>query len=507
MEAIYRGEGTTESERYLASIADHTFLDLWSYANTFSAPGKELCDLLVVCGDDVIIFSDKTISWPEKGGELAWRRWYKAAIAKSISQVRGAERVLRTSPSNLFVDPACKQALPIPLPAADRRRVHGVIVALGAEAACRDWVNNEFGSFMIIPELTGSGHENALCNGFPLFGFGDVNESGIFVHIFDRVSLNVLMRELDTVSDLTRYLTKRADLIRSKRLFYSPSEPDLLAHYLRDIEADGEHGFVRPGGGEWREGEQLLIEDRLFTNTVSRPEYRRKRSADRISYVWDRLITQFTKHILGGTIVSVRGETPSATDGEEALRVMARENRTSRRILGQALINALKEAERTKTPRFARCILPGALSADAEAAYVFLILARPRADLPGGYDRYRRTRQDMLQGYCLCTLQENKGLKRVVGIAMDAASSVTGLQGSSEDLIMIDLEERSDSLEVEAAAYREVYDIFNPKKRRLAHMQIDEYPQEDGSGISVTAITRQQRRARDRKMNKRKNRK
>jgi hypothetical protein len=69
MEQINRGTGITETERYLARLADSTFLELWAYPNTFidkrSTPGgtgKELADLLVVCGDDVIIFSDKSIN-------------------------------------------------------------------------------------------------------------------------------------------------------------------------------------------------------------------------------------------------------------------------------------------------------------------------------------------------------------------------------------------------------------------------------------------------------------
>ena len=39
-------------------------LNLWSYPNLFFRPGKELCDLLVVCGDEILVFSDKTIAWP-----------------------------------------------------------------------------------------------------------------------------------------------------------------------------------------------------------------------------------------------------------------------------------------------------------------------------------------------------------------------------------------------------------------------------------------------------------
>jgi len=56
---IKRGAGITPSEQYLVGLANRTFLNLWSYPNLYvdrktggKGDGKELCDLLVVCGDD-----------------------------------------------------------------------------------------------------------------------------------------------------------------------------------------------------------------------------------------------------------------------------------------------------------------------------------------------------------------------------------------------------------------------------------------------------------------------
>ena len=60
-------EGTTKSERTLTRLARKAFLSLWSYPNVYSdegrsngkGDGKELVDLLVVFGNDVLLFSDK----------------------------------------------------------------------------------------------------------------------------------------------------------------------------------------------------------------------------------------------------------------------------------------------------------------------------------------------------------------------------------------------------------------------------------------------------------------
>lgn len=94
----------SESEHFVHRLAEKTFLQLWSYTNPTrdqgrteqQREGKELCDLLVVCGDDVIIFSIKESLFRNSGDtNLDWKRWHKNAILRSANQVFGAERFIR----------------------------------------------------------------------------------------------------------------------------------------------------------------------------------------------------------------------------------------------------------------------------------------------------------------------------------------------------------------------------------------------------------------------------
>lgn len=74
------------------------------------AGNKELCDLLVVMSDDVIVFFDKhCILKPNKSLEVDWQRWFRSAVAAGASQAWGAERWLRNHPDRVFLDPACTQ--------------------------------------------------------------------------------------------------------------------------------------------------------------------------------------------------------------------------------------------------------------------------------------------------------------------------------------------------------------------------------------------------------------
>lgn len=78
----------TPSEELVAELGRRSFLTLWSEANPISAPGKELCDFLVVCAPDVVIFSVKEITFKDTGDPgTDWTRWRKKAVDGSVRQI------------------------------------------------------------------------------------------------------------------------------------------------------------------------------------------------------------------------------------------------------------------------------------------------------------------------------------------------------------------------------------------------------------------------------------
>ncbi len=106
----------TLSERYLETLSARSFLSLWSYPRIFRDQhnGKEICDLLVVFSDNVIIFSDKHCSYKDTGRpSIDWTRWYGKAIADSARQIWGAERWIKQNPQRLFLDQRCQKVFPL----------------------------------------------------------------------------------------------------------------------------------------------------------------------------------------------------------------------------------------------------------------------------------------------------------------------------------------------------------------------------------------------------------
>ena len=254
---MIKSEGGTASERRLAKLAERSFLNLWSYPNPYrdqrqggtgNGDGKELCDLLVVCGEHVIIFSEKTVGWPGGDIETAWCRWARKAIRDSARQTKGAERWIAKFPGRLFLDRDCTRPFPIGLPPEEVRRVHRVVVANGSAKPCRKHTRSSSGSLIIRPGVKGDSHWTNRSGEPEPFVIGDVDPDSSFVHVFNEAALEIVMDELDTVSDFAGYLAKKAAFVRSGDLVEAHGEENLLAYYAIRINDDGDHDFVVEDG-------------------------------------------------------------------------------------------------------------------------------------------------------------------------------------------------------------------------------------------------------------------
>lgn len=431
--AVIKEKGSTVSERYLAQIAERSFLNLWSYPTPYrdqrtggSGDGKELCDLLVVCGDHVIIFSEKTISWPSGATPIAWRRWSKNAIRDAVKQIKGAERWLDQQPERIFIDRHCKYPFPIALPSVENRKIHRIVVASGAAAACKDFLGRASGSLIIDPSIVGEAHwprDEAMIRPFRV---GDIDPHGPLVHVFDETALNVVMSELDTVTDFTEYLTKKEAFVRSGKLRQAEGEENLVAYFAVRVNDQGLHDFTVPP-----EQETIAIDHRLYSAFVSDPRYRAKKEADRISYLWDRLIEVFTTHMLKGTSLVPDGFDYDLKKLEIGVRYMALEARFPRRSYGEAIAGALERGK--TTDRFSRVMMPGPTApAGGTGFFIQTFKYLDFMEEAGGYAQYRKVRSNQGQIYAEGLLEKYPRVRRVVGILREPPGQSHGV---SEDLI------------------------------------------------------------------------
>jgi len=193
-------------------------LSLWSYPGIYrdqgtskTREGKEVCDLLVVFQDHIIIFSDKDCEFPDTGNlELDWNRWFRRAVQKSAEQVWGAERWIKSHPDRLFLDRACTQRFPIELPNPATAIFHRIVVAHKVSERCRKELGGS-GSLMIDSTLIGAQHYAPFQDGDRPFAIGHLDPAKGYVHVLDDTSLAIVMDTLDTITDFVSYLSKKLD--------------------------------------------------------------------------------------------------------------------------------------------------------------------------------------------------------------------------------------------------------------------------------------------------------
>ena len=68
--------------------------------------------------------------------------------------------------------------------------------------------------------------------------------------MFDKEGLDLVLNELDTISDFTRYLREREEFIRGGRVAVVPGEAELLGFYLGHADSHGHWGSCSKGAAE-----------------------------------------------------------------------------------------------------------------------------------------------------------------------------------------------------------------------------------------------------------------
>lgn len=398
-------QGINRSEKFVYHICRQSFLSIWSYANPKNKEkNQELCDILIVCDPDIVIFSVKEIGVTNSGDlSTDWARWRKRAIESSVKQIYGAERWIEKASHVVRSDNSEGLAFPDPR----NRRIHRIAVALGGEGK----MPVQFGDF-------GNG----------------------FVHVFDDISFQIIMSELDTITDFVRYLTAKEKFYQSKiKTIFHGGEEDLLAYYLLH-------------GKEFQKNYDVcVIDDDLWSSFIRKPEYRTKKDADVDSYIWDRLTRILSDDILHGHVEFG----PHLSESEIAIRVMAREDRFNRRILGKSFNEFYELAKQNKV----RSRIALGMS---KVTYVFLAMRH-------GEDRKFRVAE--LGGRCYVARGLHQERYTVIGLATEKFKEGMGF---SFDLMYLHKASWSDEDQHQMEVAQKEFGYFVCPLAQSTHE--DEYP-------------------------------
>lgn len=445
---VEKSDGLTTSERKLAILGNHTFLRLWSYPNPYKMQleGKELCDLLIVFDNHIIIFSDKDCKYGKSGNSLVdWRRWYKRAIQKSAEQLIGARNWILRHPDRIAIDAKCSKRLPLEIKSTPQTKFHLVAIAHGTEEPCKAYFSGGDGGLLINNRIVGDMHINEKCEPFSI---GQVfSNPEDFIHVFDDSSYINVLTELDTIQDFIGYLNARQTLLTQKQVI-AESENSILAQHLRGV-MKGYNNFLQEIHKEYT---GIYFKEGLLQELRQSKQYLDWRSKLNTSYFWDELLQKTFFFIENG--MSESTTSPTIQEQSELFKQMAREDRFHRYCLSEGFLSFLLKAK--PGDRGTRILFN---SCEQDNCYLLFLL--PRADYMSDAG-YRSVRKKMLMDYCRIIKSEYPKISHIIGVAHETSDG----DYSSEDFVYFDASNWSEKDQSEALFLKRDYEEHNLLSKR-----------------------------------------
>ena len=307
------------------------------------------------------------------------------------------------------------------------------------------------------------------------FCIGDINPDGGFIHILDDFTLPIILKELDTITDFVGYLAEKEAFFRTDRFIRAAGEEELLAYYFRNFDEESQRFRFKidaekpdyPYTG-------IYIDEGIWEGLTKHPQYVLKKEEDRISYMWDALIEQFTKHMLAGTSIRESFPPENIDNHEGGVRHMALESRVERRGLARHLWDAIENAPSNRPVM--RAIIQSNRRDRAKTGYLFLQVPIPDTDEFKEYDSYRQFRTNFLHSYCFAMKGKFPSLPRVVGIAMEPPKHYRDRM-KSEDLLLFQVDNWTPEMQEEADEIRKELRIFQDEKMKVGLSSTQEFPE------------------------------
>lgn len=454
---INRDTSFTESEKLVNDLGTKSFLRFWTWPNLFrnQENGKEVCDLIIVFGNDILLISDKKIEFNEgKDINVEWKRWYKKAISKSFAQTKGAERWIRDFPDRLFIDKECTKNFPINFDIT-KINFHHILVTHGLEEFLEKKL--DYPSLRLTNDVDLGDQE-------PL-KIGLINKNGPFVHVFTEKTLRDCLEHFDTTYDFLEYLKIREEFFNIDKDVSLNAEGDLISLWYESYDEINNSRNILTNAK--LKNDPVHISYPKFSEFIEKEEFIRKKEYEKNSYFWDGLIESFSFHILNGTSVGTENWS-EIHEIEEKIRIMAQTNRFQRRLLGDGFVDMFYNF---KNKRGTRAILIEELN------QVFLFMCLPFPLAPSiSLEEYRDIRRKMLSDYAYIYKHLRPTLNSLILIgfrsAKDNEELTSAFLDDGNDFAYISFEDWSESDAISAKKMYEMYvekNLFSKRNISLLH--------------------------------------
>ena len=380
------------AESFVHELSRNSFIMDWCFPNPILPNSKELCDLLVIFDKTAIIWQVKDLKLGENG------RYKESEVKKNLRQLSGAKRQLFNLKTPIELENSRRRIETFN--PTEIKEIFLISVVLGERETFFPFVES-------IKEYT--------------------------VHVFNKSFTQIVLTELDTISDFTTYLRLKEALINdNKSITIMGGEEELLASYLMDG-----RNFSRLNNAT-----HILLEEGSWKSFISSPPYKAKKEEDKYSYGWDDIINRAHE---------------GSSKYELVDRELARPTRFERRFLGKCLLDAWIIATNDDIYDSYRRILP---TKDTTYCFVFC-----NSDIP------RESRISMLKVVCYVARGKFQENKKVIGIATEKKIAPT----CSYDFCLLDFPDWNEENEKEILKLQKQFEIL--KNPVIAKVEENEYPQ------------------------------
>lgn len=402
------------AEKLLERVANHAYLPSFCFPNPMHPDtGKEICDMLVVCGTRALIWQVKSLKKRDTG------EFKRGEVDKAIRQCRGAKRILG-SLGTLSLKASNGKNYDVDF--AEVTDCHQIAVFIGDE-----------------PDF---------------IGFYD-DEADAGVHLFTNAFTGKALSYLDTIADLSEYLTAKEQFLHGTKtsMILSGDEANLLAYYL-----EHERTFS-PLDKQTADSNMVYFDaETLWDDFIKSDHFKRKQRADSISGGWDYMI---------GLAAEQAGDRAM---GRRLVAILSSHNRVERRIYSDGFLTGWTTAEKQPTGHIYRRLIPVDVNGE-KVMYIFQWLGDDTV-------KDREARKGMLQLTGLVARKMHPEYQTIVGITSERRIR----EHSPIDFMLLDLSEPNWTKELQERA-----DLAQEKLGILvdvkpAHTTTYEFPNEAEAG-------------------------
>ena len=206
-----------EAEEKIVELLRKSLLNYWVIPNPYKKDKEELCDILMIFKNDIIIISDKSCGItkkPNNSNDLE-KKWsnFCDGLSKSKSQLKMAMEYIKLHSNEIYSDKDCFRNAPLDININEDTKFHLITTVSNWTDLIKNKLNND-GSLLLNTETNFVTRGESRKNERYAFTLHNIPDNNIFYHMIDEVNLFKIIKHINTPTDLIKYLKNRENLIR-----------------------------------------------------------------------------------------------------------------------------------------------------------------------------------------------------------------------------------------------------------------------------------------------------